>query len=107
MRPNVSILLVNWNTRDLTLQCLDSLPASASDDLRYEVIVVDNGSVDGSVAALESRQDVDCLIRNGENLGFAVAVNQAYANSSADLILLLNSDVRLEKGSLAGSRGFP
>lgn len=101
MRPRVSVLLVNWNTRDLTLECLDSLPGSTADDASYEVIVVDNGSVDGSVPALEARNDVDILICNLENRGFAAAVNQAYARSTADLILLLNSDVQLERGSLS------
>ncbi len=101
MRLDVSILLVNWNTRQLTLRCLDSLPASTHDDLRYEVIVVDNGSVDGSAAALESRRDVDHLIRNAENRGYAAATNQAYAISSGDLVLLLNSDVRFSPGSLS------
>ena len=101
MRPDVSILLINWNTRELTLRCLDSLPGSSDDDLRYEVIVVENGSDDGSVAAFESRRDIHQLIPNVENRGYAAAVNQAFAASRGDLILLLNSDVHFRPGSLS------
>src|SRR5215204_1632662 len=100
MRPDVSIILISWNTRTLTLECLDSLPAGATDDLTYEVILVDNGSVDGSPAAFSERRDVDHLIENSENVGYAAAVNQAYGVSSGELVLLLNSDVRLTPGSL-------
>jgi GT2 family glycosyltransferase/glycosyltransferase involved in cell wall biosynthesis len=98
--PDVSILLVNWNTLPLTLDCLESLPIGVADDLRYEVIVVDNGSRDGSAEALAPRDDIE-LIPNGENVGFAAAVNQAYARARAELVLLLNSDVRLTPGCLS------
>ncbi len=96
---DVSILIVNWNTRDLVLQCLDALPVGIDDDLAYEVIVVDNGSVDGSADALD-RDEIE-LIRNSANLGFAAAVNQAYAKSSGEFVLLLNSDVDLMTGALS------
>jgi GT2 family glycosyltransferase len=98
--PDISILIVNWNTRELVLQCLDALPTGIDDGLRYEVIVVDNGSVDGSAGALAERDDID-LIRNDANLGFAAAVNQAYRSSTSKLVLLLNSDVDLTPGSLS------
>ena len=83
------------------LRCLDSLPGSSDDELRYEVIVVENGSDDGSVAAFESRRDIHQLIPNVENRGYAAAVNQAFAASRGDLILLLNSDVHFRPGSLS------
>ena len=100
MQPGlVSILIVNWNTREAVLRCLDALPASVDAELTYEVIVVDNGSVDGSAEALQERTDIT-LISNLENRGFAAAVNQAYARSSGEFVLLLNSDVDLTVGSL-------
>ena len=98
--PDVSILIVNWNTRDTVLQCLDALPTGVDDDLTYEVIVVDNGSVDGSAEALGERLDVT-LVRNDANLGFAAAVNQAYRYAGAEFVLLLNSDVDLTSGALS------
>ena len=98
-KPDVSVLIVSWNTRDLTVACLDSLPAAARRGLSYEVIVVDNGSLDGSADALSRRADI-LLILNPSNRGYAAAVNQAYAEARAELVLLLNSDVRFDPGAL-------
>ena len=96
----ISVLIVNWNTRELVLQCLDALPAGIDDEHTLEVIVVDNGSVDGSAKALAERTDIE-LIRNEENLGYAAAVNQAFRRSTAEFVLLLNSDVDLTPGALS------
>ncbi|MGH3113666.1 MAG: glycosyltransferase family 2 protein, partial [Gaiellaceae bacterium] len=98
-RVDVSVLLVSWNTRDLTLAALDSLPTAAGGDVGYEVIAVDNGSRDGSGEALARRPDVE-FIQNESNLGYAAAVNQAYRHAGGEFVLLLNSDVRLRPGSL-------
>jgi GT2 family glycosyltransferase len=95
---DVSVLIVSWNTRDLTLRSIETLPAAAG-ELAVEVIVVDNGSRDGSGNALAALAGIE-LIRNAENRGYAEAVNQAYARSSASLVLLLNSDVELPAGGL-------
>lgn len=97
---DASILIVNWNTRDAVLQCLDALPSAIDDDLQYEVIVVDNGSVDGSAEALRERAGIT-LVQNPRNLGFAVAVNQAYRLATREFVLLLNSDVDMTAGSLS------
>lgn len=98
--PDISILVVNWNTRDLVLRCLDSLSTGIGTGLTFETIVVDNGSVDGSAAALRSRSDV-VLVENSTNVGYAAGVNQAYRRSRAPLVLLLNSDVELLPSSIA------
>jgi GT2 family glycosyltransferase len=82
------------------LDCLDALAAGVDDELAIEVIVVDNGSLDGSGEALEQRSDI-VLIRNAENRGFAEAVNQAYRRAAGEFVLLLNSDVELRPGSLS------
>lgn len=97
---DVSVLLVSWNTRDETRACLDSLPAAVDDDLRYEVVAVDNGSRDGSAELLAAYPGVR-LLRNDRNLGFAAAVNQAHRLATGRLVLLLNSDVRLHPGALS------
>ena len=83
----------------LTAACLDSFPGSVEAGLSYETIVVDNGSADGSRDLLRGRDDL-VLIENDHNAGYAAAVNQAYARSTADLVLLLNSDIEFLPGSL-------
>ncbi len=95
----VSILVVNWNTRELALRCLDSLPAGVDGAFGYEVILVENGSRDGSAGALAERRDIT-LLENAENRGYAAAVNQAYACAGGELVLLLNSDVEVVPGAL-------
>jgi GT2 family glycosyltransferase len=97
--PDISILIVSWNTCSLTEACLNSIPGSVADGTAVETIVVDNGSVDGSLEMLRGRDDVE-LVENGRNVGYAEAVNQAFARSQAPLVLLLNSDVDLEVGSI-------
>ena len=94
--PLVSILIVNWNTRQRVVECLASLPIDVG-RRSCEVIVVDNGSVDGSAEALSANPDIT-LIRNERNVGYAAAVNQAYRGSSGEFVLLLNSDVRTHIG---------
>ena len=95
----VSILIVNWNTRELVLKCLDSLPKDIG-GAPSEVVVVDNGSIDGSRDAIERRNEVT-FIQNIRNLGFAAAVNQAYRRSTGEFVLLLNSDVELTPDALS------
>jgi GT2 family glycosyltransferase len=96
--PVVSILIVNWNTRERVMRCLASLPKDVP-GLSREVIVIDNGSVDGSGEALARQADIT-LVRNERNVGYAAAVNQAYNRSSGELVLLLNSDVTLTSDAL-------
>jgi GT2 family glycosyltransferase len=90
-RPRVSVAIVNWNTRDLLEQCLSSLAPDVRGGIA-EVLVVDNGSRDDSVPAVEEGFPDVRLIRNDANLGFARAVNQAYGASTAEYFLMLNSD---------------
>ncbi|NIV39174.1 MAG: glycosyltransferase, partial [Anaerolineae bacterium] len=90
---------VNWNTRELLTQCLASIemyPPEAA----YEVLVVDNASTDGSAAMVRSRFPQVRLIENPENVGFAVANNQAIRLSEGQYALLLNSDTEVYPGAL-------
>jgi GT2 family glycosyltransferase len=105
MRPDISVLLLSWNTRALTLECLDSLPGSIESGVRCQVVVVDNGSRDGSAEALAARDGIE-LIANAENRGYAAAVNQAYERASGEYVLLLNSDIRFAPGSLGVLHSF-
>lgn len=97
--PDISVLIVNWNTRELIERCLDSLPAGVGAGRTFETIVVDNASTDGSLDVLAARSDID-LFQNDRNLGFAAAVNQSCRESRAPLVLLLNPDVVVRPGSV-------
>lgn len=103
MTPDLSIVVVNWNTRDLLRACLASLPA-ATGGLNYEVIVVDNGSSDDSVAMVRREFPGVILLEPGENLGFARANNLAFARVSGDAVVLLNPDTVCHPNSLRALR---
>lgn len=89
--PELSIVIVNWNTRALTLECLRSVFAETR-DVRFEVIVVDNGSHDGSADAIAHEFPAVRLIAENFNHGFARANNLASERARGELLLLLNSD---------------
>lgn len=91
---DLSIVIVSYNTRDLLRACLESVRATLR-GLRYETIVVDNGSTDGSLEIVTSNFPTVTLIRNDENAGFATANNQGIRRSSGRYLLLLNSDAVL------------
>lgn len=96
---DLSIVIVNWNTREMLRECLDSLFNNIK-GLDYEVIVVDNGSTDGSTQmVVEQFPDVR-VIENRENVGFARANNQGISLSSGKYILLLNSDAFIQDDSI-------
>jgi len=97
---DLSIVIVNWNTRDLLEGCLRSVFDNA-DGLDVEVFVVDNASTDGS-AGMVAREFPDArLIVNAENLGFARANNQAISMSAGRLVMLLNPDTVVLPGALS------
>ena len=101
--PEISVLIVNWNTCDLLRSCLRSLAAAEAPGT-LEVIVVDNGSVDGSVGMVRREFPSVTLIENDANAGFAAAVNQADAVATAPYRLLLNSDTVVPPGVISGCR---
>lgn len=88
---DLSILIVSYNTRDLTLACLGSV-FEHTRRITFEVIVVDNASADGSALAIrEAFPDVR-VIENSDNAGFAAACNLAAAHARGEHLLLLNPD---------------
>ncbi|MBX3436539.1 MAG: glycosyltransferase [Planctomycetaceae bacterium] len=92
-----SIVLVTWNQQPYTQMCLDSLRLRT--DEPYELIVVDNGSTDGTVEWLRAQPDIR-LIENTENRGFPAAVNQGLRIARGEHLLLLNNDTILTTGWL-------
>jgi len=98
--PDLSIVIVSYNTRDLLDRCLDAIPAAAS-GLAVEVIVVDNGSSDGTLERIALRHPEVLLQSAGGNLGFAHATNLGIARCSGRVLVWLNPDTVPAPGSLA------
>jgi GT2 family glycosyltransferase len=99
--PLLSILVANWNTAALIERCVEAILAKVT--IPLELIVVDNGSTDGSVEGLRrlsARDPRVVLLTNARNYGYAHANNQAYARSRAAWVALLNSDVTVRPGAL-------
>lgn len=96
---DLSILIVNFNTCQLTVDCLRSVFASET-GYTYEVIVIDNNSKDASVQTLREQFPQVKLIENTENTGFAKANNQGMAVSQGRYVLLLNSDTVIQTDTI-------
>lgn len=105
----ITVVVVNWNRRDLLAACLRSLAAQRG--AAFEVVLVDNGSSDGSLEMV--RRDFQAnpgfplrVIENTENRGFCGANNQGFAASSSPFVALLNNDAEACPDWLASLRGI-
>jgi GT2 family glycosyltransferase len=98
--PQVSIVIVSFNTRDLLRECLQCLERSAA-NICHEIIVVDNASSDGSADMIAFQYSRVRLIRSDVNLGFASANNRGFEIARGCYIVLLNSDAFLAPNALA------
>jgi len=99
-KPELSIVILNYNTKDLTIDCIESLMRLKSETY-YEIILCDNGSEDGSVEAIKERFPEVRIIKNKANLGFAKGNNAARGKCQGEYILFLNTDTIIKKGVLA------
>jgi GT2 family glycosyltransferase len=97
--PDISFIIINWNTRQLLLDCLASVYQTVR-IASFEVLVVDNGSADGSVEAVAREYPRVKLLANARNEGFAKANNAAILRMSGRYAVLLNSDTLLKKGAI-------
>ena len=106
--PRVSIIVVSYNTKEMTLACLRSVYEQTA-RVSFELLVVDNESPDGSAAAIRAEfadREGFRLILPGENLGFAAANNLAAQEAKGELILLLNPDTLIRDGAIDALIGF-
>jgi len=99
MIPDVTVVIVSWNTREHLARCLAALEGAA-EGLRVETIVVDNGSTDGSQAMVADKFPRARLIQSPDNVGFGRACNAGAAAGTGRAILLLNSDCELAPRAL-------
>jgi hypothetical protein len=102
---DLSIIIVNYNTRRMTLDCLESVYANLG-NLSAEIILIDNASTDGSVEDVQTRFPDTHVICNAENRGFATANNLGFAIATGRHVLLLNSDTIVRGQVLAASVAY-
>lgn len=98
LRPEISAVIISYNGMKFLPECLQTLHEELR-DLSHEVIVVDNGSHDGSPEFIEREYPSVRLIRNATNLGFAKAVNQGFESGSGEYYYILNQDLRFGHGA--------
>lgn len=101
----LKIAIINFNTKDLLRECLQSVIDNKADFL-FDIEVVDNASTDGSAEMIEKEFPAVKLSRNNENFGFAKAANQAIDSSEADFVFILNADTKLKEDCLNNLIGF-
>ncbi|MAG55610.1 MAG: glycosyl transferase [Planctomycetes bacterium] len=102
---DISVVVLSWNTKALLQACLASL-REARDGLDLEVVVIDNGSEDGSADMVATEFPEVVLERNQDNRGYAIAVNQGIRRSRGRKVCLLGSDTRVRPGTLRALAEF-
>lgn len=101
---DLSIIIVGFNTKKLLFSCINSV-RKYTKGITYEIIVVDNGSSDGTQEAIKKIRGIKPIL-NQENFGFAAANNQGVKAAQGKYILLLNSDTELKEDSLSKMVGW-
>ncbi len=102
---DTAVIVVSYNTRDLTLQAVASA-RKATDGLDARVIVADNGSVDGTVGAVRAAYPEVTVLENPDNPGYGAAINRAASAQRSTHLCAMNADIVLEPGSLLKLRRF-
>lgn len=105
--PDLSIIILNFNVKDLLLNCLESIFKNKKDSDNWQVIVVDNASTDGSVGKVEEIYGNTIeIIRNKTNIGFSAGNNVGVKKAKAPVILFLNPDTMVVDGAISKSLKF-
>jgi len=97
MNPSVKVIILNWNGANLTIDCLKSFEKVQYNN--YEVLVVDNGSIDDSIIKIKSKYPNIEILELDKNYGFSGGNNRAIdhiKNNSTDLVIFLNNDTTVE-----------
>ncbi len=105
--PDVSVVVVSWNTRDLTLACLSAIDADAAESgVPIEIVLVDNASLDGTAEAVREDWPLVTVVETPRNVGFAAGANLGIGRTSGGVVLLLNPDAVVPAGALVALLRF-
>lgn len=99
-RPDVSIIILSYNTADLTLQCLRSVYKTQWGKVTKEIFVVDNASADDTVKRIKQTYPEVLVLKNAKNVGFAAGNNVGIQKANGRYILLLNSDTEVDTDAI-------
>lgn len=98
----ISVVILNFNGKAWIKRCIDSI--LAQDYAHLQIIVVDNGSVDGSLALVKERYNEVLLVENGRNLGYSAANNIGIRCAQGDYIVIMNNDTELERSCITAMK---
>ena len=98
---DISIIIVNYKVKEYIIPCIESIYKHTSKSLRYEILVIDNNSNDGSIDAIKSQFSDVKIYENTENIGFSKAVNQGAKTAIGKYIFILNPDTKLIEDSIS------
>src|SRR3989344_5789604 len=93
VEEKVSVIIPSWNRKDELKLAIPSI--IKQDYPNFEIIIVDNGSKDGTIELMEKEFSNVILIKNNKNLGTSIAKNQGVATSTGQLVLFLDSDIEI------------
>tara|TARA_B100000378_G_scaffold244333_1_gene214598 strand:- start:968 stop:1873 length:906 start_codon:yes stop_codon:yes gene_type:complete len=98
---DISIIIINYKVKEYIIPCIESIYKHTSKSLRYEILVIDNNSNDGSIDAIKSQFSEVKIYQNTENIGFSKAVNQGAETAIGKYIFILNPDTKLIEDSIS------
>ena len=104
--PDISVVVVTYNSVQVIVNCLASIEAETASGMRLEIIVVDNGSTDGTVETVRTRFPAVRLVTGQGNVGFARGNNIGLAMARGRYFLMLNADTEIRAGALASLLAF-
>ena len=97
-KPQFSIIIVHWNTFDLTKQCIGSIYSNNS-EARFEIFLVDNGSTDNSGNLLCQEFPKVKYVKHESGIGYSAANNSAISKARGDVLILMNSDCQMQSNN--------